>query len=355
MKTTPAPPSHVRLDTQFGIEKFESFLKSNDPNETKAIFAGKSNLGVKLLHRLPTQSDSKLARLSYFLRFGSERNELRQQIKGFLKDQGIALTADIRKALPSRFSTGSATGLIDALKTAPVEEKFVVSSFGSILENLNWTTLKDAKSLSRENSVGMSSPSRASGLNFSAQAKSIAAEVIKEINSALTEGKTYDEAMVVGYTALINQVQKIEFNASFSNVVQGMHKEVDRVMEEKLKNTAIKQHQAIKDFGETCKKNIIPSLVLRTLSPAIFNELAPESQTALKADGTETMRNKGVDVIKLTQQLQKQLNEEANGSPMTDKNTQEKISFPKFSTLAAKYNAELSLTSAIEAQIFKPS
>jgi hypothetical protein len=355
MKTTPAPPSHVRLDTKFGIEKFESFLKSNDPNETKAIFAGKSNLGVMLLHRLPTESDSKLARLSYFLRFGSERNELRQEIKGFLKDQGIALTADIRKALPSRFSTGSATGLIDALKKAPVEEKFVVSSFGSTLENLDWENLKNAKNLSRANSIGMGSSARASGLNFSAQAKSIAAEVISEIKIALNNGDTGDEAMVVGYTALINQVQKIEINASFSNVVQGMHKEVDRVMAEKLKNTAIKQHQAIKDFGETCKKNIIPSLVLRTLNPAIINELAPESQTALKADGTETMRNKVVDVIKLTQQLQKQLNEEANGSPMTDKNTQEKISFPKFSTLAAKYNAELSLTSAIEAQIFKPS
>jgi hypothetical protein len=95
--------------------------------------------------------------------------------------------------------------------------------------------------------------------------------------------------------------------------------------------------------------------VLRTLSPAIFNELAPESQTALKADGTQPLINKGVDVIKLTQQLQKQLNEEANGKPMTDKNTQEKLNFPKFSTLVAKYNAELSLTSAIETQIFKPS
>ena len=63
MKTTPAPPSHVRLDDQFGIEKFESFLKSNDPKESKAVFAGKSNAAVMLLHRLPTQSDSKLARL----------------------------------------------------------------------------------------------------------------------------------------------------------------------------------------------------------------------------------------------------------------------------------------------------
>jgi hypothetical protein len=46
METTPAPPSHVRLDDQFGIEKFESFLKSNDPKESKAVFAGKSNKAV---------------------------------------------------------------------------------------------------------------------------------------------------------------------------------------------------------------------------------------------------------------------------------------------------------------------
>lgn len=351
MKT---PPSHVRLDDQFSIEKFESFLKSNNRQESKSIFAGKSNLGVMLLHRLPTQSDSKLARLSYFLRFGSERNELRQQIKEFLKDQGIELTSDIRKALPSRFSTGNATGLMEALKKAPVEEKFVVSSFGNTLENLDWGNLKDAKSLSRENSIGMTSPARVSRLNFSAQAKNIAAEIISLINTALESGKTPDEAMVVGYTVLINQVQKIDINSSFSNVAQGMRKEVDRVMAEKLKNAPADKHQAIKDFGAACTKNIIPSLVLRTLGPALFNELAPEKQTAPKADGTQTLISKGVDVITLAQQLQKQLNEEANGSPMTEKNTQEKVNFPKFSTLVANYNAKLSLTSAIETQIFKP-
>ena len=95
--------------------------------------------------------------------------------------------------------------------------------------------------------------------------------------------------------------------------------------------------------------------MLRTLGPAIFNELAPERQTALKADGTHTLISKGVDVIKFNQQLQKQLNEEANSERMTDKNTREKVNFPKFSALADKYNAELSLTSAIDTQIFKSS
>ena len=60
--------------------------------------------------------------------------------------------------------------------------------------------------------------------------------------------------MVAGYTVLINQVQEIKINSSFSNVVQGMHKEIDRVMAEKLKNTPANKHQAIKDFGAACKK-----------------------------------------------------------------------------------------------------
>ena len=126
-------------------------------------------------------------------------------------------------------------------------------------------------------------------------------------------------------------------------------------MEEKLKNTPANKHQAIKNFGVACKKNIIPSLVLRTLGPAIINELTPERETALKADGTQTLMSKGVDVIKFNQQLQKQLNEEANSERMTNKNTREKVIFPKFSALADKYNAELSLTNAIETQIFKSS
>ena len=352
MKT---PPSHVRLDDQFGIQKFESFLKSNDPEESKAIFAGKSNLGVMLLHRLPSQSDSKLARLSYFLRFGSERNQVRQEIKSFLKDQGIELTRDIRKALPGRFSSGSATGLLEALKTAPVEEKFVVSSFGNTLENLDWSTLKDAKNLSRENSLGMTASARVSGLNFSAQAKNIAAEVKEQVNAALDKPLDVDRAMVAGYNALIYQVRTMEINSSFSNVVQGMHKEVDRVMAEKLKNAPDDKHQAIRNFGATCKRNIIPSLLLRTLSSALFNELAPERKTDPKADGSETLLSKGVDVIQFTQQLQKQLNEEANGKPMTDKKTQAKQMFPLFSALVTQYNDELHLTRELEARIFKPS
>ena len=134
-----------------------------------------------------------------------------------------------------------------------------------------------------------------------------------------------------------------------------MQQEVDRVMAEKLKNAPTDKHQAIKDFGAACKKNIIPSLLLRTLCPALTAEFGPENETAPKEDGSQTLKSRGVKVTQLNQQLQKQLNEEANGNPMTNKNTQEKMNFPKFSALAAKYNAELSLTSAIETQIFKSS
>lgn len=348
-------PSHIRLDNQFSIQKLEDFLKSNDPNESKAIFAGKNTLGVMLLHRLPTQSDNQLARLGYFLRFGSERNQVRQEIKSFLKDKGIELTADIRKALPSRFSAGSAKGLMDALKRASVKEEFVISSFGSTLENLDWNTLKDAKSLSRENSLGMTAPARVNELNFSAQAKTIANDVKNQVKAALDQGHDKDLAMVAGYNALIKQVKEIEINPSFSNVVKGMHREVDRVMAEKLNNTPADKHQAIKEFGETCKKNIIPSLVLRTLVSALFNELAAERKNEPKADGSETLLSKGVDVVQFTQQLQKQLNEEANGKPMTDKKTNAKEAFPEFSKLVAKYNTELSLTNAIEAKTFSSS
>jgi hypothetical protein len=43
-------------------------------------------------------------RLGHFLRLGSERNKVRQEIKSLLQDQGIELRVDIRKAMPSRFS-----------------------------------------------------------------------------------------------------------------------------------------------------------------------------------------------------------------------------------------------------------
>ena len=58
-------------------------------------------------------------RLGHFLRLGSERNQAREKIKDLLSSQGVELTADIRKALPSRFSNGNATQLLSAINKAP--------------------------------------------------------------------------------------------------------------------------------------------------------------------------------------------------------------------------------------------
>jgi hypothetical protein len=86
MKPISNQPSHVHLEENLTMDKFANFLKQKGDTESKNIFAGKhKHSGVSLLHRLPTQSDGQLARLSYFFRFSSERNEARQQIKTFLK------------------------------------------------------------------------------------------------------------------------------------------------------------------------------------------------------------------------------------------------------------------------------
>jgi hypothetical protein len=75
---------------------------------------------------------------------GSERNQVRQEIKSFLKDQGVELTADIRKALPSRFNTGNAKALWTALKEAPIEET-KVSDDDKLSEDVNAIVEKAVK------------------------------------------------------------------------------------------------------------------------------------------------------------------------------------------------------------------
>jgi hypothetical protein len=112
-------PSHVRFDQNLTIDKFKDFLSSKALDESKNLFTGKSHNGILLMHRLTTKADTKLARLGHFFRLGSERNKVREEIKTLLSKEGIELTAEIRKALPSRFSNGNATELLAALKTAP--------------------------------------------------------------------------------------------------------------------------------------------------------------------------------------------------------------------------------------------
>jgi hypothetical protein len=114
MKTSDIP-SHVWFDQNLTIDKFKGFLSSKAPDESKNLFTGKSNNGTLLMHRLTNKADTKLARLSHFLLLGSERNKVRQQIKDLLTTQGIELTAEIRKALPSRFNNGNADKLLEAL------------------------------------------------------------------------------------------------------------------------------------------------------------------------------------------------------------------------------------------------
>ena len=207
MKTTQAQPSHVRFDDQFGIQKLDDFLRTKPPTESESLFTGKSNTGVFLLHRLPKKTDSALVRLGHFLRFGSDRNQVREKIKDLLRSQGIALTNDIRKALPSRFNNGNAKALWTALKEAPIEEKFVVKSFGNLVKNLNWDDISKVKDLSRDNSLAGTAPARLSSIDFKSQAKTIADAAKNAVNTALDQKKTPDEAMVAGYTALIDEVK----------------------------------------------------------------------------------------------------------------------------------------------------
>jgi hypothetical protein len=120
-------PTHIRFDQDLNVDRLKTFLAARDDKESNTVFTGKSNNGTLLLHRLPRKDDTLLARLGHFLRMGSERNQVREKIKDLLRSQGIELTPDIRKAMPSRFSNGNDQKLYKAIQDAPC---------GVFLENL---------------------------------------------------------------------------------------------------------------------------------------------------------------------------------------------------------------------------
>lgn len=114
-------PTHIRFDQDLDVDRLKTFLAATDGKESNTLFTGKDKNGTLLLHRLPRKDDTQLRRLGHFLRMGSERNQLREKIKDLLKSQGIELTPDIRKAMPSRFSSGDDNKLYKAIKAAPCE------------------------------------------------------------------------------------------------------------------------------------------------------------------------------------------------------------------------------------------
>ena len=114
-------PTHIRFDQDLNVDSLKTFLAATDSKESNTLFTGKHNNGTLLLHRLPRKDDTLLARLGHFLRMGSERNQVREKIKDLLRSQGIELTPDIRKAMPSRFSNGNDYKLYQAINAAPCE------------------------------------------------------------------------------------------------------------------------------------------------------------------------------------------------------------------------------------------
>jgi len=114
-------PTHIRFDQDLNVDRLKTFLAATGSKESNTLFTGKHNNGTLLLHRLPRKDDTRLARLGHYLRMGSERNQIREKIKDLLRSQGIELTPDIRKAMPSRFSNGNDYMLYEAIKAAPSE------------------------------------------------------------------------------------------------------------------------------------------------------------------------------------------------------------------------------------------
>lgn len=326
----PTTISHVRMDKNLSIQDFENFLKPRDPKESKDFFAGKTHLGVFLLHRLPKDADSKLARLAYFLGHGAERAAVRHEIKSFLKDKHIEITSDIRKALPSRFSSGNSAALLKAMHRASADVDFVVSSFGDELKKLDWLDPKNTKTLQRGNNISTTAPGRLLGGDFSAAAKDIAGKVKAEMEVVLLLDGDTDRALVAGYQTLMEGVSTLTFSDQFTKSAKGMAAEVNRVMSQKLRHeTDDGNRQAITDFGAACRKNIIPSLILRTLTPAIFNAFVDENKPGQRPDGSPTLGSRGVRLQLLTEHLKNQFNPEPD-APGSGKDMRSREQFPMF-------------------------
>ncbi len=325
----PISISHVRIDKELSIKDFESFLKNKGSGESKSFFAGKTHLGNFLLHRLPKEADGKLARLGYFLSHSAERHTVRQQLKEFLTDKNIVLTADIRKALPSRFSSGNADGLLKAIHAASADADFIVSSFREELRGFDWMSPLGAGTLNRGNSITTTAPTRLLKQDFEPGIKRIMTEVKTEIELNLTLGYDADKAMLAGYKTLISEVSKMPLSDQFTKVAKRMAVEVNSEMLKRVRNEPdAGKHETIARFATECKKNIIPSLVLRTLMPTIIDQITSDTTPGTRPDGTPTLAARGVKLTALTEQLKNQFNPQT--TKKFERSNTGKSEFPEF-------------------------
>ncbi len=287
------------------LDRLQNLLKDDD-KLSGSLYAMKEADGTVNLYRTDAKDDTVVNRaLHRFNAHSADARELvRTKIMDVLQQNGIDITADIRKALPSKTKLGNTAALHDAIANAkfqfdiaqkktelmahmPASANEIAIKLKSDLESMNWGSLKSVGTLFRGRTDGNQALSAYLMDQFKDVAKTCVSHVKRAASETLHKTGSMDKAMVAAHETLLISLKLVQFSTQFKEVVRETIKMVDTVAAEKMASGA--RHlakagetegakidpQDLQTFAKALKEFIPAALVLRTLSQELVNNLEP--------------------------------------------------------------------------------
>jgi len=343
----PSKPAVVRPVSselnQF-IDKLDK--SSSKTGATSQIHAEKNKEGEIIFSRA-TASNKNAGTVSEHLKLTTQRQTARDEIKRLLKDSGIEITADIKKAMPSLTRGGDANTLKLVLQSAVTQQEKLHQQYQQTLDNVKKADASNvAKKIDhtkpsevkdgfqreldaskfesgktgtylRNNSPTAEALAKVFTAAFTPIADSCSKAALDATLKSLKENKDPDLAMKAGYQALLDSLSSITLPVAFTTMCLDMAEQISNSADKAIQDEPGRAEE-IRTVADTFKNTIVSSLFLRVLTNQITVTLMNSQQSM-----NDTAAAAGVELkpTSLMQRLAPPLLALINGAKNQEKNT----------------------------------
>lgn len=291
--------------------------KLNKSESGTAQLHAKTENGKIIFYRAANNSKTA-GNLSEHLSLAPERQSARNEIKRMLKQSGVEITHEIKKAMPSFKHQGDANSLLvllldnkeiknalndkikaDAKATlqaaqkklpVPTTQKELLSSFEY---ELNGTEISSSKASTfiRHDCNATKGMAAIFKKDFIQTSKDIAENVKNSITQSFNTGSGSDEALTAGYKTLLDNLTTLKFSDEFCNFSKQMSKKIDDLADKKMEENPANAKE-ISATANLYKEKLLAVFTLRTFIPALNDELLGINSDVAKS---AQINNKSID------------------------------------------------------------
>jgi hypothetical protein len=277
----------------------KDFVDKLNKNQSGTAQLHAKNENGKIIFYRASNKSMTAGSLSEHLSFMPERQAARNEIKRMLKQSGIEITHEIKKAMPSIKHQGDANSLLAllldnkeikialhdkikgdgkaALQAAqnklpiPTNQTELLSSFEYELEKTDISP-SQASTFIRHDCNATKGMAAIFKKDFVQTSKDIAQNVKNSISHSFNSGSSSDEALTSGYKTLLDNLKSLKFSDEFCNFSKQMSKKIDDLADKKIEENPANA-KAIRATANLYKEKLLAVFTLRTFLPALNAEL----------------------------------------------------------------------------------